>query len=65
MKEIPMVSLIKIWRPDVLPSLFFPKVFCWQLPVSVFFKKLFGCTIKQETFLSFSASGYSYIDVIF
>ena len=26
----------------------FPKVFYWQPPASVFFKKLFGCTIKQE-----------------
>lgn len=40
----------------------FPTVLYWQPLVSVFFKKLFGCTIKQETFLSFSASRYSYID---
>lgn len=42
----------------------FPTVLYWQPVVSVFFKKLFGCTIKQETFLSFSASRYSYIDGI-
>lgn len=63
MKETLMVSLIKIWRPDVAFSVF-PKVFYWQPLASVFFKKLFGCTIKQEKLLSFSASGYSYIDVI-
>lgn len=48
MKEFPVVILIKICRPAVLPSLFPPKVFYWQPPASVFFKKLFGCTIKQK-----------------
>lgn len=61
MKEIPIVILIKNWRPDVLLQSF-PQSIILAAGISVFFKKLFGWTIKQETFLLFSASRYSYID---
>lgn len=48
MKEFPVVPLIRIWRPAVFAYILFPKAFYWQPPASVFFKKLFGCTIKRD-----------------